>query len=113
MLELLTCRVLAAISERKVIGHGHRRMDHPDSSNPAGSDPPNPVPETVGSSLDLGCYESNHEPIRRSVARILNSCHTLGKSGRLYRTPVNVFRAPEGFLIALTMDGRVNGSRMC
>lgn len=24
------------------------------------------------------------------------------KSGRLYRTPVNVFRAPDGFLIALT-----------
>jgi deazaflavin-dependent oxidoreductase (nitroreductase family) len=24
------------------------------------------------------------------------------KSGRVYRTPVNVFRAPEGFLIALT-----------
>ena len=24
------------------------------------------------------------------------------KSGRLYRTPVNVFRVPEGFLVALT-----------
>jgi deazaflavin-dependent oxidoreductase (nitroreductase family) len=28
--------------------------------------------------------------------------HVGRKSGRLYRTPVNVFRAPEGFLIALT-----------
>ena len=28
--------------------------------------------------------------------------HAGRKSGRLYRTPVNVFRAPEGFLIALT-----------
>jgi deazaflavin-dependent oxidoreductase (nitroreductase family) len=28
--------------------------------------------------------------------------HTGRKSGKLYRTPVNVFRAPEGFLIALT-----------
>jgi deazaflavin-dependent oxidoreductase (nitroreductase family) len=28
--------------------------------------------------------------------------HIGRKSGRLYRTPVNVFRAPEGFLIALT-----------
>ena len=27
--------------------------------------------------------------------------HVGRKSGRLYRTPVNVFRAPEGFLIAL------------
>ena len=28
--------------------------------------------------------------------------HTGRKSGRLYRTPVNVFRTPNGFLIALT-----------
>src|SRR4029077_17303611 len=28
--------------------------------------------------------------------------HLGRKSGRAYRTPVNVFRAPEGFLIALT-----------
>jgi hypothetical protein len=28
--------------------------------------------------------------------------HVGRKSGRVYRTPVNVFRVPEGFLIALT-----------
>jgi deazaflavin-dependent oxidoreductase (nitroreductase family) len=28
--------------------------------------------------------------------------HVGRKSGRLYRTPVNVFREPDGFLIALT-----------
>jgi hypothetical protein len=28
--------------------------------------------------------------------------HVDRESGRVYRTPVNVFRAPEGFLIALT-----------
>jgi deazaflavin-dependent oxidoreductase (nitroreductase family) len=28
--------------------------------------------------------------------------HTGRKSGRVYRTPVNVFRIPEGFLVALT-----------
>src|SRR6266566_4750032 len=28
--------------------------------------------------------------------------HVGRKSGRVYRTPVNVFRAPEGFVIALT-----------
>src|ERR1700686_68239 len=28
--------------------------------------------------------------------------HIGRKSGRVYRTPVNVFRAPEGFLVALT-----------
>jgi hypothetical protein len=32
--------------------------------------------------------------------------HVGRKSGRVYRTPVNVFRVPEGFLIALTY-GRV------
>jgi deazaflavin-dependent oxidoreductase (nitroreductase family) len=34
--------------------------------------------------------------------------HVGRKSGRVYRTPVNVFRAPEGFLIALTY-GRESG----
>jgi len=28
--------------------------------------------------------------------------HVGRKSGRIYRTPVNVFREPDGFLIALT-----------
>ena len=28
--------------------------------------------------------------------------HVGRKSGKVYRTPVNVFRAPEGFLVALT-----------
>ena len=31
--------------------------------------------------------------------------HVGRKSGRVYRTPVNVFRAPEGFLIALHQLG--------
>ena len=34
--------------------------------------------------------------------------HVGRKSGRLYRTPVNVFREPDGFLIALTY-GRDSG----
>src|SRR5258705_13272354 len=32
--------------------------------------------------------------------------HVGRKSGRVYRTPVNVFRVSEGFLIALTSTGR-------
>jgi len=32
--------------------------------------------------------------------------HIGRKSGRVYRTPVNIFRAREGFLIALTSTGR-------
>jgi hypothetical protein len=37
--------------------------------------------------------------------------HVGRKSGRVYRTPVNVFQAPEGFLIALTYGRGANGSR--
>lgn len=32
--------------------------------------------------------------------------HVGRKSGRVYRTPVNVFRAPEGFIIALTYSSQ-------
>jgi hypothetical protein len=60
----------------------------------------NPIPQALGSSLQSRCYEPNHEPIRSPRLR---HSYTVGrKSGRVYRTPVNVFRAPEGFLDALT-----------
>ena len=32
--------------------------------------------------------------------------HVGRKSGKVYRTPVNVFRAPDGFIIALTYSSR-------
>lgn len=32
--------------------------------------------------------------------------HVSRKSGKVYRTPVNVFRAPNGFVIALTYSGQ-------
>jgi deazaflavin-dependent oxidoreductase (nitroreductase family) len=32
--------------------------------------------------------------------------HVGRKSGKVYRTPVNVFRAPKGFIIALTYSGQ-------
>ena len=32
--------------------------------------------------------------------------HIGRKSGKLYRTPINVFRAPNGFIIALTYSSR-------
>jgi len=37
--------------------------------------------------------------------------HIGRKSGRIYRTPVNVFRWPDGFLIALTYDARASELR--
>ena len=56
----------------------------------------------MGRSIQLGCYEPHHEQIRRSTGRLRILKHVGRKSGRVYRTPVNVFRAPDGFLIALT-----------
>jgi len=78
------------------------RSRHLASRDPAGSHPPNPIPQTVGGSLQLGCLEPRYEPIRRPIARLGILTHVGRKSGKLYRTLVNVFRATEGFLIALT-----------
>jgi len=78
-------------------------VGHLASGNPAGSDPPYPIPQTLDSSLQLGCYETNYEPIFAARLPGFGILTNVGrKSGRLYRTPVNVFRAPDGFLIALT-----------
>jgi deazaflavin-dependent oxidoreductase (nitroreductase family) len=32
--------------------------------------------------------------------------HVGGKSGKVYRTPVNIFRAPNGFIVALTYSSQ-------
>lgn len=37
--------------------------------------------------------------------------HVGRKSGKLYKVPVNVFRAPNGFVIALTTAANPSGSR--
>jgi hypothetical protein len=34
------------------------------SGNPSGPHPSDPVPQTVGRSLQLGCYEPDHEALR-------------------------------------------------
>src|ERR1700737_3598764 len=39
--------------------------------------------------------------------------HVGRKSGRVYRTPVNVFRVPEGFLSLSLTVGKASGSSMC
>ena len=70
---------------KKEIGHGYRVIRF-DCGNRAGRNAPDAVSQKVASSLQ-SCGIVTH------VGR---------KSGRVYRTPVNVFRAPNGFLIALT-----------
>jgi hypothetical protein len=52
----------------------------------------------------------------RFAARLLGFgilTHVGRKSGRVYRTPVNVFRAPEGFLSLSLTVGKASGSSMC
>jgi hypothetical protein len=75
------------------MGYGHHRICHRASGNPAVSSPPDPVPQKGGSGVQSGCHEPNHQPIRQPGFGILT--HVGRKSGRLYRTPVNVFRAPD------------------
>ena len=84
---------------KKELGHGYRCIRF-GCGNPAGRNAPDAVSQKVASSLQSCGYESDQQSIRTSLARLRNRVGR--KSGRVYRTPVNVFRAPNGFLIALT-----------
>ena len=77
-------------------------LGHLHIGNPAGSDPPDPVPQTLGTAFNLAI---TNRITSRFAARLPGFgilTHVGRKSGRADRTPVNVFRTPEGFLIALT-----------
>src|SRR5205809_6896960 len=84
---------------KKEMGDGYRCVRF-GCGNPVGRNPPDAVSQKVASSLQSCGYESDQQSIRTSLARLRNRVGR--KSGRVYRTPVNVFRAPNGFLIALT-----------
>jgi deazaflavin-dependent oxidoreductase (nitroreductase family) len=51
-----------------------------------------------------------HKPdnwVVRGLAAGIRYSHSCGrKSGKFYRTPINVFRAPDGFIIALTYSSK-------
>ena len=64
------------------------------SGNLAGSHPSNPLLQTVGGNVQSCGYETHHGPIRRSIAGFRHLTHVVRKSGKLYGTPLNVFRAP-------------------
>jgi len=55
-------RVLAA--EVQAVGYADHGVGHPASRNPCGSDPPHPLPQEVGSSIQSRCYEPDHQPVR-------------------------------------------------
>jgi hypothetical protein len=72
---------------------------HLGSGNRPGSDPANPIPRLAAFNLAV-----TNRITRRFVARLpgLGILTHVGRtSAKLYRTPGNVFRAPERFLIAL------------
>ena len=86
---------------KREIGHGYRCIRF-SSGNSAGRNPPDAVSQKVASSLQSCGYESDQQSIRTSLARLRNRYSCRPEVRRVYRTPVNVFRAPNGFLIALT-----------
>jgi deazaflavin-dependent oxidoreductase (nitroreductase family) len=51
-------------------------------------------------------YEPDHQPIRWLASRFGILTHVGRNSGKVYRTPVNVFRASNGFVIALTYSSQ-------
>src|SRR5437588_10934525 len=51
-------------------------------------------------------HEPDHRAVRRLASRLRHP-HAWGKkSGKVYRTPINVFRASNGFIIALTYSSQ-------
>jgi hypothetical protein len=64
---------------------------HPASRNPCGSDPSNPIPQTLGSSLQLGCHEPDHQPIRRPITELRILTH-VGRTSGWSTGRLNVFR---------------------
>ena len=78
-------------------------MDHLASGARARSHPPDPLPQkpwVAAFNLAVTNRITSRFAARLPGFGILT--HVGRKSGRVYRTPVNVFRAPEEFLIALT-----------
>jgi len=79
-----------------------RHMGHLASGNPAGPHPSDPLPQTLGGSLQSCYYEPNHEPIRRPTAGLRHPCACRSKVWQALPDASECFRVPEGFLIALT-----------
>jgi|HubBroStandDraft_6_1064221.scaffolds.fasta_scaffold542480_2 hypothetical protein len=51
-------------------------------------------------------HEPHYKPIRRLASGVWDS-HACGSQvGKVYRTPINVFRAPNGFIVALTYSSQ-------
>src|ERR1700733_3854916 len=62
------CRRNETVGDGKIIAHADHHSGHLASDNPADSDPPDPIPQKVGGSLQLGCHQPHHQPIRSTIA---------------------------------------------
>jgi len=51
-------------------------------------------------------HEPHYKPVRRLAPGFGILTHVGRKSGKVYRTPVNVFREPSGFIVALTYSSQ-------
>jgi deazaflavin-dependent oxidoreductase (nitroreductase family) len=51
-------------------------------------------------------HEPDYKPIRRLASGFGILTHVGRRSGKVYRTPVNVFRAQNGFIVALTYSSQ-------
>lgn len=76
-----------------------------DSGDTACSGTPDPIPQEVGGSLQLGGHEPNHESIRRPITGRWHP-YAYGSEVKQGLPETSAcFSAPEEFLIALTYGG--------
>ena len=69
--------------------------------------PPHPLPEKMGSSLQHRGHEPDHSGLFAGWLPGFGILTHVGrKSGKVYRTPINVFQASSGFIIALTYSSQ-------
>jgi hypothetical protein len=60
------------------------------------------LPQAVAGEDQHRGHEPDHWAVRRLASRFGILTHVGRKSGKVDRTPINVFRASNGFIIALT-----------
>jgi len=72
--------------------------------------PSDEVPQAMAGKVQYRGHEPNYKSIRRLASGLWDS-HACGSQvGNVYRTQVNVFRAPSGFIVAITYS---KSKRVC
>jgi hypothetical protein len=63
-------------------------------------------PQAMASEAQHPDHEPNYRPVRRMATGLRHPHAYRRKSGKIYRTPINVFRTVDGFIIALTYSSQ-------